>query len=106
MVFCLVPFLSLSQATTPELYGELATFIEPEVEQNTYHKITLESQLTAYKFIAPEIDFSYHLVGFLKIGLTWSNQLIQITPLILTALLTDLYGELLQKFLLWTRVPV
>ncbi|MDP5060366.1 MAG: hypothetical protein NWP64_00465 [Maribacter sp.] len=48
-----------SQLASPSLYGEYDVFIDEEFNQNTYHKSTFGSELTSFKFIAPEVDVSY-----------------------------------------------
>ncbi len=48
------------QLGTPSLYGEYDVFIDEEFNDNIFHKITLGSELTSFKFIAPEFDVSYY----------------------------------------------
>ncbi|MGO4920355.1 hypothetical protein [Maribacter spongiicola] len=48
------------QLGTPSLYGEYDVFIDEEFNDNIFHKITFGSELTSFKFIAPEFDVSYY----------------------------------------------
>ncbi|SIQ08434.1 hypothetical protein [Maribacter ulvicola] len=48
------------QLATPSLYGEYDVFIDEEFNDNIFYKITFGSELTSYKFIAPEVDVSYY----------------------------------------------
>lgn len=50
----------LGQIALPNFYGEYSIFIDPEFNDNTFHKITFGSELTSFKFIAPEVDVSYY----------------------------------------------
>lgn len=52
--------ICFSQFATPELYAEYNLSIDTAFDSSIYHKITLGSQLTSYKWIAPEVEVSYY----------------------------------------------
>ncbi|WP_282048903.1 hypothetical protein [Maribacter aquivivus] len=60
IAFLFLSSYGFSQLGSPSLYGEYDVFIDEEFNQNTYHKITFGSELTSFKFIAPEVDVSYY----------------------------------------------
>ena len=59
-ILLLFPVFSFCQLSTPELYGEYNLFLDEELNSSVYHKISFGSQLTSFKYIAPEIDVSYY----------------------------------------------
>lgn len=60
LVLFFLNYYCFSQLASPSLYGEYSVFIDPEFNGNIFHKITFGSELTSFKFIAPEVDVSYY----------------------------------------------
>ena len=60
LALVLSPFLGFNQFQTPEIYGEYGVFVDSDLDDKLYHKITFGSSLFTYKFFAPEVDVSYY----------------------------------------------
>jgi hypothetical protein len=60
IAFLFLNYYCFSQLASPSLFGEYNVFIDEEFNDNIYHKITFGSELTSFKFIAPEVDVSYY----------------------------------------------
>lgn len=56
----LLPVLSFSQFSTPEIYGELGGFYNPYIDDDSFAKFSAGVELFSYKFISPEIDFNFY----------------------------------------------
>jgi len=54
---------SYSQVQPPEAYISFGGFFEEQLKPNAYFNFSLGTELFAYKFIAPEIDYTYYFGG-------------------------------------------
>lgn len=55
--------LAVSQVHPPETFISFGGFFEEQFETNSYYNIAVGTELFAYKFIAPEIDFTLYFGG-------------------------------------------
>lgn len=54
---------AISQVEPPEAYISISGFYEEQLEPNSYYNFSIGSELFAYKFIAPEIDYTFYFGG-------------------------------------------